>query len=234
LLQTVTDARGAITTFLYNARHLVTNMNYTVFGSVAATPNVTYGYDSVGNRTSMTDGLGSISYAYNTDSQLTSETRTFNGLAGSYTLSYTYGLGGQLKSITNPWSAQVGYGYDKVGRPSNVTGANYAGVSSYVSSVAYRAFGLKQVSYANGRTLSVQYDNRMRTTEWSTPGVLRMQYNYTWQQDGRVGFARNLDDETLDRYYGYDHLGRLTVSRSGNEARLAIQEQVPLIQNGPY
>jgi hypothetical protein len=31
--------------------------------------------------------------------------------------------------------------------------------------VAYRAFGLKQVSYANGRTLSVQYDNRMRTTE---------------------------------------------------------------------
>jgi RHS repeat-associated protein len=234
LLQTVTDARGAITTFLYNARHLVTNMNYTVSGSVAATPNVTYGYDSVGNRTSMTDGLGSISYAYNTDSQLTSETRTFNGLAGSYTLSYTYGLGGQLKSITNPWSAQVGYGYDKVGRPSNVTGANYAGVSSYVSSVAYRAFGLKQVSYANGRTLSVQYDNRMRTTEWSTPGVLRMQYNYTWQQDGRVGFARNLDDETLDRYYGYDHLGRLTVSRSGNEARLAIQEQVPLIQNGPY
>jgi RHS repeat-associated protein len=71
-------------------------------------------------------------------------------------------------------------------------------------------------------------------TEWSTPSVLRMQYNYTWEHDGRVGFARNLDDETLDRYYGYDHVGRLTVSRSGNEARLAINEQVPLIQNGPY
>jgi RHS repeat-associated protein len=233
LTQTVTDARGAITTFLYNARHLITNINYTVSGSVAATPNVSFGYDSAGNRTSMTDGLGSMSYVYDTNSQLTSETRTFTGM-GSYTLSYTYGLGGQLKSITNPWSAQVGYNYDKVGRFANVSGSGYAGVSSYVSSMAYRAFAPKQVGYANGRTLSMQYDNRLRMTSWSTPGVLRMQYDYTWEYDGRVGFARNLDDETLDRYYGYDHLGRLTVSRSGNEARLARNEQVPLIQNGPY
>ncbi len=45
---------------------------------------------------------------------------------------------------------------------------------------------------------------------------------------------RNLDDQTLDRYYGYDHVGRLTVSRSGSEARLAIGEQVPLAYDGPY
>ena len=233
LMQTITDARGAISTYYYNPRHLITNINFTVSGSVAATPNVSFGYDSVGNRTSMTDGLGSMSYVYDTNSQMTSETRTFTG-TGSYTLSYTYGLGGQLKSITNPWSAQVGYNYDKVGRFTSVSGSGYAGVSSYVNSMAYRAFAPKQISYANGRTLSMQYDNRLRMTEWSTPSVLRMQYNYTWEHDGRVGFARNLDDETLDRYYGYDHVGRLTVSRSGNEARLAINEQVPLIQNGPY
>jgi RHS repeat-associated protein len=64
--------------------------------------------------------------------------------------------------------------------------------------------------------------------------VLRQQYSYTWELTGRVEFARNLDDETLDRYYAYDHVGRLFVSRTGNEARLAIGEQVPLIQNGPY
>ena len=61
-----------------------------------------------------------------------------------------------------------------------------------------------------------------------------MQYGYAGEQSGRVEFARNQDDETLDRYYAYDHLGRLSVSRSGNEARLAIGEQVPLISNGPY
>jgi RHS repeat-associated protein len=234
LLQTVTDARGAIATYLYNGRHMVTNINFTVSGSVAATPNVTYGYDSAGNRTSMTDGLGSASYVYNTASQMTSETRTFNGLTGSFTLSYGYNLAGQLNSFTNPWNAQVGYGHDKIGRAASVSGSGYAGVTSYVNSMAYRAFGPKQISYSNGRTLTMQYDNRMRLTDWSTPSVLRMQYNYSWEHDGRVGFARNLDDETLDRYYGYDHVGRITVSRSGNEARLAINEQVPLIQNGPY
>jgi RHS repeat-associated protein len=232
--QTVTDARGATTTFAYNNRKLVTGITYGVPSGVAATSNVSFGYDSVGNRTSMTDGLGSMSYVYNTISQLTSESRTFTGFADPYTLHYGYNLGGQLKFITNPWGAQVAYGYDKVGRPTNVSGSGYAGVSSYVNSMSYRAFGLKQMSYNNGRTLSVQYDNRLRATQWNIPGVLRMQYGYGWEKTGRVEFVRNVDDETLDRYYGYDHIGRLIVSRSGNEARLALQEQVPLLYNGPY
>ena len=70
--------------------------------------------------------------------------------------------------------------------PPSVSGSGYAGVSSYVNSLSYRAFGLKQMSYANGRTLSVQYDNRMRPTQWSIPGVLRMQYSYTWELSGRL------------------------------------------------
>jgi RHS repeat-associated protein len=231
--QTVTDARGATTTFAYNGRHLMTSITHGVPAGVAATPNISFGYDAGGNRTSMTDGLGSVSYVYNTLSQMTSETRTFTGL-GSYTLSYGYNISGQLNSVTNPWNAQVGYGYDKIGRVNAMSGSGYAGVTSYINSLSYRAFGLKQAAYSNGRTLTRQYDNRLRPTQWTIPGVLRMEYNYTWEHDGRVGFVRNLDEETLDRYYGYDHVGRLTVSRSGNEARIAIGEQVPLLYNGPY
>lgn len=232
-VQTVTDARTATTTFSYNNRRLVTGITYVAAGGATSTPNVSFGYDGAGNRTSMTDGLGSVSYVYNTVSQLTSETRTFTGL-GSYTLSYGYSLNGQLSSITNPWSAQVGYGYDKVGRTTNVSGSGYAGVTSYINSLSYRAFGPKQIAYNDGRTLSMDYDNRLRLTQWSVPGVLRMQYSYTYERTGKLEFARNLDDETLDRYYGYDSVGRLTVTRSGNEARLAIGEQVPLLYNGPY
>jgi len=110
----------------------------------------------------------------------------------------------------------------------------YAGVSSYVNRLSYRAFGLKQMSYGNGRTLSLQYDNRMRLTQWSIPSVLRLQYQYGWEKTGRLEFARNLDDETLDCVYTYDHVGRLFEARSGNEARLMIGEQVPLLYNGPY
>lgn len=233
-LQTMTDARGATTTLSYNNRQLITGITYGAPGNVAATPNVTFTYDGVGNRKTMTDGLGSVSYTYDQMSRLTNETRTFNGLAGSYALNYAYNLGDQLTSMTNQWGAQVGYNYDKTGRPTSVSGSGYFGVSSYINNVTYRAFGPKQIAYGDGRTLSLQYDNRLRLTEWSIPNVLRMQYSYLWEQSGRVEFARNLDDETLDRWFAYDHVGRLTVSRSGNEARLAIGEQVPLLYNGPY
>lgn len=232
-VQTVTDARGATTTLAYNNRRLPTSITYGVPGGVAATPNVSLAYDSAGNRTSMTDGLGSVSYSYNTLSQLTSETRTLTGV-GSFALSYAYNLAGELTSVTNPWSAQVGYNYDNTGRPTAVTGSGYGGVSSYVGSMAYRAFGLKQMAYGNSRTLSLQYDNRLRLTQWDLPGVLRMRYGYAWESTGRVEFVRNVDDETLDRYYGYDQVGRLGVSRSGSEARLAVGEQVPLAYDGPY
>src|ERR1051325_4713496 len=76
-VQTMTDARGATTTLTYNNRRLVTGITYGVPSGVAATPNVSFGYDEAGNRTSMTDGLGSVSYSYNTLSQLTAETGTF-------------------------------------------------------------------------------------------------------------------------------------------------------------
>jgi RHS repeat-associated protein len=234
-IQTVTDARGATTTFAYNNRGLVTGITYGVPSGVAATPNVTFGYDAIGNRTSMTDGLGSVSYVYNTLSQMTSETRTFTGV-GAFTLSYGYNLSGQLNSITNHWGAQVGYGYDKTGRVTSVSGAGYGGVSSYVNSMAYRAFGMKQTAYNNGRTLSVQYDNRMRPTQWNIPSVMGWNYGYTYfgENTGRVTYAQNLNDATLDRSFHYDHVGRLQSSFSGSAARAHVGTGSSWASDGPY
>ena len=99
LPQTIQDARQATTTYSYNNRHLVTALSYGVPAGVAATPNVTYSYDAAGNRTGMTDGLGSLSYSYDQLSRLISETRTFNGL-GAYTLSYQYNVGGAVTQVT--------------------------------------------------------------------------------------------------------------------------------------
>ncbi len=233
--QTVTDARGATTTFAYNNRHLPTSITYGVPAGVAATSNVSFGYDAAGNRTSMTDGSGSVSYSFNTLSQLTSETRSFTGV-GSFSLSYSYNLSGELTSITNPWSAQVAYNYDKVGRPTSVTGANYGGVSSYVSNITYRAFGgSKQISYNDGRTLSLQYDNRMRVSRWDMPGVMGWSYSYNnfSENTGRVTYAQNLYDPTLDRAYDYDNVGRLIEAHTGSEARGQLIGQGGT-QDGPY
>lgn len=43
-------------------------------------------------------------------------------MSGSYALSYSYNLVGELESITNPWGTSVYYGYDKVGRVTGVNG----------------------------------------------------------------------------------------------------------------
>jgi YD repeat-containing protein len=149
----VTDARQTTTTYGYNNRHQITSLTYNVSGDptgqTTATANASFAYDAAGNRTSMSDGLGSASYVYNNLAQMSSETRTFNGLS-SYTLSYSYNLAGELSSVTNPWGAQVGYGYDKAGRLQNVSGSGYAGVSNYANAFSYRAFGaIKGMSYGD-------------------------------------------------------------------------------------
>jgi YD repeat-containing protein len=146
---------------------------------VAATPNVTFGYDSAGNRTSMSSSESTVTYGYDTASRLTSESRTFNGLAGSFNLSYVYNQLSQLTEITRPGNVKVGYTYNLAGEITAVTGQGYAGVTSYASGLVYRAFGsLKQMNYANGRSLSLSYNNRMLLTQWSIPGVLRWNYAY--------------------------------------------------------
>jgi YD repeat-containing protein len=144
-IHVMTDARLVTTTYAYNNRHQVTSLTYNVTGdptgNTAATATVNFGYDAAGHRTSMTDGLGSATYSYNNLSQMESETRSFNGLSTTYSFGYEYNLAGELQKVTNHWGAKVSYSYDKAGRLQNVTGADYANVPNYATSLTYRAWG---------------------------------------------------------------------------------------------
>ncbi|HYO62715.1 MAG TPA: hypothetical protein VER08_03565 [Pyrinomonadaceae bacterium] len=225
------DARGAKTAFGYNSRHLTTSVAYDLSGAssgqnVQATPNLSFQYDAAGNRTQMTDGLGSVTYHYDGLGRMDWEDRTFTGL-GTFRLSYGYNVSGQLQSVKNHWNAEVTYVYDRAGRVRDVNGSGYAGVSNYASSLAYRAFGApKAMSFPNGRALSASYDNRMRPTQWKVPNVLGFNYSYDHfnERTGRVTYAQNIHsgggaDPSLDRSFEYDHVGRLVVAHSGAEAR---------------
>lgn len=212
-------------------------MTFSVPSGVAATPNITFGYDSVGNRTSLSSSESTVTYAYDTASRLTSETRTFNGVAGSFTLNYVYNQSGQLVEITRPGNVKVGYTYNYAGEIAGVTGQGYAGVTNYASGLTYRAFGgLKQMNYANGRSLSLTYNNRMLLTQWSIPGVLRWNYAYNYfnENTGRVVYAQNLSDATLDRSYDYDHVGRPTHFTTGSNARHHTGQGGIVLNEGPY
>ncbi|HEX6044941.1 MAG TPA: DUF4157 domain-containing protein [Pyrinomonadaceae bacterium] len=220
-INTITDARGAVTTFSYtgNNRHLPTSTTHTLSGS--PTISNTYAYDAVGNRTSVTDGLGSMAYTYDSLSQLTAETRTFTGV-NSFTINYDYNLAGQLKSVTDPFGAQVGYTHDLAGRVTNITGSNFASVSSYASNMTYRAWGgLKSLTYGNSKTLAVGYDAKLKVSTYEVPGIMKKAYTY--YNDGRLKFTQDqlVTNSKFDRLSKYDHVGRITKALSGLEAREA-------------
>jgi YD repeat-containing protein len=240
-VQTITDARGATESFGYNNRHLVTSISYGVPAGVGATPNVSFSYDGAGNRTGMWDGQGSVGYLYDTLSRLTSETRYFNDLGQSYTLSYSYNLAGEPTSMTNPWGAQVGYTYDAAGRATAVTGSGYAGVSNYMSNVQYRAWGgVKQALYGNNVILSAEYDSRLRVTKWDekglAAGVQGFSYSYSQfgENTGRVTYAQSLYNAALHHSYQYDQVGRLVASYTGTSAQAHTGQGTTWGGDGPY
>ncbi|MCB1745520.1 MAG: RHS repeat protein, partial [Gammaproteobacteria bacterium] len=91
-------------------------------------------YDALGRTKQVIEGRGTVTYIYNQLSQMTSETRGFTDtladapLSGnSFKIEYTYALGGQLKSIKDPYGQQINYTHDKAGRLSTVTGSSAFG-----------------------------------------------------------------------------------------------------------
>ncbi len=203
-IYSVSDARGALATYSYNARHLPTSITYSAPTGITATPNVGYGYDAAGNRTSMTDGLGSISYSYDQLSRLTSETRYFSALwnsvtSGNYGINYQYNLANELTSITDPFGAQIGYTRDAVARVANVTGSGFLNISTYASNIQYRAGGgQKSVSYGDGTSATTSYNSRMQPSSYLLPG-LREELQY--YADGRLQKMTDLDDRGQDIGY---------------------------------
>ena len=222
-IQSVTDARGASATYGYNNnRHLVNEINYSAPAGITPTPNVTFGYDAAGNRTSMTDGLGSVSYSYNQLSRMTGESRVFNDPSNpaingtTRSLLYDYNVAGQLKSVTDPFNATINYTHDSSGRLGSVTGTNFAGVTTYATSAQYRAWGaLKSLTYGNTRTLSASYNSRLQAAGIS--GVIFKVYQY--YADGNLRYSKDLVDDRFDRSYAYDHTSRIQTALSGPEAR---------------
>jgi YD repeat-containing protein len=239
-----TDARGATCTYVYNNRHQVTSATHMLSGQ--ATIAVSYGYDAAGNRTSMNDGLGSMTYSYDQLSRLTAETRYFSSLwnsstGGNYSISYQYNLANELTSITDPFDAQIAYTRDSVGRTTAVTGSGYANVSSYVSNIQYRAWGgVKAASYGNNRVSTTAFNNRLQPVQFrltdASSGASYIRENYSYWGDGRLQSVADLDDtggtnppatlRFLSRSYGYDQAGRVADVYSSNQA--------PLRQNYGY
>jgi YD repeat-containing protein len=237
-LSVITDPRGATSTFAYNnSRKLVNTATYELTGKPTIT--LSYTYDSVGNRKSMTDPSGTTSFSYNSLGQMISETREFTGMPGqSFTMGYEYNLGGEVKKFTLPtqFGTTVSYGYDRAGRLSGVTNTGYTysdpniietavevPMPTFLSNMSYRAWNdLKGMDNEAGAHVQFSYNARLLPSSYAITELNQggsMSWNYGYHPDGTIRLASDVADTDFDRKYEYDVVGRLIEAYSGREAR---------------
>ncbi len=196
---TMVDARGNAsggnptahtTTYVYNALdELISTTN--------ANGDVTmFGYDSVGNRTSVTDPDNhTTSYGYDKANELTTVTAP-----GPATTSYGYDNNGNRTSILDADGNTTNMSYDAANRLASVSTA--LGTNRYT----YDGDGNRtSITDAVGATTTETYDavNRLKTITYSdgTPGV-----TYTYDADGN---RLQMVDGSGTTSYTYDTGNRL-------------------------
>jgi RHS repeat-associated protein len=108
---TRTDANGKTTTYTYDALNRTTGLTY----ADSSTAAVTYAYDANSNRTSMTDGAGTETFAYDSLDRLLSDSR------GTDVFGYTFDAAGDIVSRTYPDGTTTSYSFDANGRLASAT-----------------------------------------------------------------------------------------------------------------
>jgi RHS repeat-associated protein len=191
-----TDAKSQQTTYSYNNRNDLTSITYP-----AGTPNVSFQYDGVRNRTQMVDGTGTTSYVYDAANRLTSAI-----FPGSRTVGYGYSNVGNRASITYPGgSNQVTYSYDAANHLTTVTDWN-----SNQTIYSYDNAGrLATATLPNGVVSTYTWDNVDRLTGIShiRNGSTLASVGYTLDS---VGNRTQRVDGLGTHTYAFDNLYRLT------------------------
>lgn len=208
-LETTTMPDNTTVANSYDAAGRLVSQRFSASGAT----DIEFGYDAVGNRTSMTDASGPSSFSYNANGQLTSET---NGAA--QTLGYTYTDSGLLASITYPGSRTVDYSYTSAGRLGSVTDWN-SSTTNYTWTVDGQ---LATQTDPNGVTQTRSYDSVGQTTDLTTSdGTSTLaQYGYGYDNAGQL-----VSDSTTDpilaavaHTYTYDALNQVLSSDDGATA----------------
>lgn len=208
---TVVDARGTdindtqyMTTYVYDdADRLVSEAGPPVAGFPSGI-TISYGYDEIGNRTSMTDGRGNTTtYVYDNNSNLIRVEETLDGNPQGRVTQYGYDELNRKTSMTDPEGRVWEYQYDAAGRMTKeIAPAPLLFETVYTHD---NHGNVKTVTDPTNRVVTYDYDEmnrRIRTTdeagnEWET------EYDLA----GRMSRSIDADDYPTDFAYDYD--GRL-------------------------
>lgn len=173
------------------------------------TDTLSYTYNIMGQRTSMTDSTGTTTYTYNPFGELTTETK------GDIIKSYTYdNISNRTGfSLTNDDTSlmNVSYAYDNLNRlisvndGTDVTSYTYDANSNELSAALNGTVYKSSVYNLANKPTTVYYPNSGDDTN-------RLMYQY--RLNGKMHSHTDWFDYDSARIYGYDGAGRLTAEVS--------------------
>lgn len=204
---TRTTADTVATTYTYDNLDRLTQIAATGLSTIS------YDYDELNQRTSMTDGTGTTTYTYDRMGRLT-QTAQPNG-----TTSYVYDRDSNRTTLTYPGSSSVTYSYSHAGRLSSLTDWG-----SRTTSYTYTPAGLAAtVTLPNSMVTTYTYDRAQRLTNLTNviSSTTITSHAYTLDNAGNrtalTEFVSGITTGTSDTFgYTYDGLERLTAVTTTN------------------
>ena len=207
---TVTDSdnRSATTSYTY-----YDNYNYlkSVTGPTGATTEYEYDYGGTiknGLLTKVTDPNGNVTeYEYNRRSEFLTAVSNPDETLGNPRTELSYIAGRKLSQISN---ADVSYSFT-YNNYETTESVKLGGNLSLATNQYDESGKLDTVTYANGDTHKVIYDDKNRVSEDVYNGTTSFKYHYN--EDGNLGKLIDNDND-IEWFYQYDLAGRLTSAAS--------------------
>ncbi|MEV8443248.1 colicin E3/pyocin S6 family cytotoxin, partial [Actinosynnema sp. NPDC051121] len=206
-LASTTDPLGQVITYGHDGANRIASITY----SDGVTPNVTFGYNSVGARVSMTDGTGTTTWDADAFGGITGITRGSGAHVG-----YTYDNNGNILTIAYPGGTTqtVTRTFDKANRLKTVTDWN-----NNTTTFGYGADSeLRTTQYPNGTTITNGYDNSTTLTSSTLAAGTTPLASLTYGRDNthRLSSSTPVNLPGAATTYGYNAREQLGSATAGS------------------
>jgi RHS repeat-associated protein len=215
-LKSKTDALLQTISYGYAPDNNLVSITYTNAKNI--TPNVSFAYDLAYNRrTSMTDGTGITTYAYNpVNGQLgAGKLQSVTGPLPNSTLSYSYDqLGRIIDRSINGAANQSTFVYDPLGRVISEINNLGTFTTAYVNQTAQPL----SLTYPNGQSTLYQYfdnlgDQRLKQiANFGGGAAVLSQFDYSYDAEGQILSWGQQTSAANSLALGYDLAGQLTTA----------------------